>query len=58
MLDPTKNDHEKQKESKEKTLPARRIQHLGRSIKKDEANDTNDQVPHISNDNFQYFFLN
>ena len=55
MLDSTKNDHEKQNESKEKFLPARRIQHLGRSIKKDEANDTNDQIPHISDHNVQYF---
>ena len=42
MLDSAKNDHHKQKESKEKSLPAHRIQRLGRSIHGDEANDTND----------------
>ena len=58
MLESTKNDHQKQKASKEKSLPACRSQCLGISIHEDEANVTNDQLPHISNDNVQYFFLN
>ena len=53
MLDSTKNDHQKQNASKEKSLPARRSQRLGRSIHEDEVNDTNDQLPHISDDNVQ-----
>ena len=53
MFDSTKNDHQKQKESKEKSLPTRRSQCLGRSIHKDEANETNDQLLHISNDHTQ-----
>ena len=57
MLDSTKNDHQKQKESKEKLLPARRIQRLGRSIHEGKANGTNDQLPHILDDNVHDFFL-
>jgi len=53
MLDSTKNDHQKQNASKEKSLPARRSKRLGRPIHEDEVNDNNDQLPHISNDNVQ-----
>ena len=47
MLDSTKNHHHKHNASKEKSPLDRRIQHLGRSIHEDEANDTYDQLPHI-----------
>ena len=53
MLDSTKNDHHKHNASKEKSPLDHRIQHLGRSIHEDEYNDTNDQLPHISDDNVQ-----
>ena len=53
MLDSTKNDHRKQNESKEKSLPAHRSKRLGRPIHEDEVNDNNDQLPHISDDNVQ-----
>ena len=55
MLDSTKNDHQKQNASKEKSLPSHRRKRLGRSIHEDEVNDTNDQLPHISDDNVQKF---
>ena len=58
MLDSTKNDLQKQNASKEKSLPARRSKRLGRPIHEDEVNDNNDQLPHISDDNVQYFFEN
>ena len=55
MLDSAKNDHQKQKESKEKSFTAHRSQCLGRSIHKDEAIDTNDQRPHIPDDTVRDF---
>ena len=56
MLYSTKNDHQKPNASKEKSLSARRSKHLGRPIHEDEVNDNNDQLPHISDDNVQYFY--
>ena len=55
-MDSTKNDHQKQKASKEKSFPSHRSQCLSISIHKDEANDTNDQIPHISYHHVQYFY--
>ena len=56
MLDSTKNDHHKQNLRKEKSLLARRSKHLVRSIHEDEVNDTNDQLPHILDDNVHDFY--
>ena len=55
-MDCTKNYNQKQKASKEKSLPTHRIQCLGRSIHGDEASDTNDQRAHISDDHVQDFY--
>ena len=55
-MDSTKNDHQKQKESKEKLFPSHRSQRLSISIHKDEYNDTNDQIPHISYHHVKYFY--